>query len=564
MKRAVAMGLALAMVASLTACGGGNSDAGTAASSAVDSGTSSGAESGEDTGSTGDASEETAAGTGGSAAEVTIISGDPASFMPLNQTGGGKNALSEVYEALVDMDGFGGEIYGNLAKEWWWDGADLHVEIYDYIYDSQGNHITADDVVFSYKESCDQGYTKSNFTIYCDSNAEALSDTEVVFHFLPDQTDVFLAEFTLLSGQYIFSEEAYKASEDGMSTTPVGTGPYVVTEFVPGAYCTLEKNADYWQTDASLVGPQHVANVDKMTYKFITDESQQVTALLTNEADFLDGISAEAKTQFDNAEGWGISESYSHNCLGLTPNCLEGLPLSDMNLRAAIFWAVDVEDIIAAAGGSEFARRVSCWGVPDTDLYNAEWDTWDNYETKSSADMEKAQEFMSKANYNGEKLRIIYNVDGGYANFIEPMALMVGAACDSLGINYELENLADDVFATTWQSENSSDWDIMIWSQGCDGDLLKFYRNNFNTEVYKGGAGHYYDETLDQLVKNANSASGATQENMDALIKHVVDNYYAYGFLEPVAFSAYNTDIIETPEPRTYRAWVIPGSWTYK
>lgn len=546
MKKMLAMVTAFAMAVSLAACGGTNADSGTARAN---------------TDSPAVSTEEAAAD---GSVEVTIISGDPASFSPLCQTGGGKNALSEVYEALVEMNGFGGEIYGVLAKDWYWDGDDLHVEMYDNIYDTAGNHITADDVIFSYNESCSQGYVTSNFTVFCDSNAEALSDTEVVFHFLPDQTDVFNAEFTLLSGQYIFSRAAYEASEDAMSTTPIGTGPYTVSEFVPGAYAVLEKNTNYWQTDTSVIGPQHVANADKMTYKFISDESQQVTALLTNEADFLDGISAEAKTQFENAEGWAISESYSHNCLGLTPNCLEGLPLNDINLRAAIFWAIDVDDIIAAAGGSEFARKVSCWGVPDTDLYNPEWDTVDNFETKDGENMEKAQEFMSKAKYNGETLRIIYNVDGGYANFIEPMALMVGAACESLGVKYELTNLADDVFASTWQAENSSDWDIMIWSQGCDGDLLKFYRNNFNTQIYKGGAGHYYDETLDQLVQNANSASGATQENMDALVEYVIDNYYAYGFLEPVAFSAYNADLIENCDVRTYRAWVIPGSWTYK
>ena len=36
---------------------------------------------------------------------------------------------------------------------------DLHwqVEIYDYIYDSEGNHITADDVVFSFNELVESG-----------------------------------------------------------------------------------------------------------------------------------------------------------------------------------------------------------------------------------------------------------------------------------------------------------------------------------------------------------------------------------------------------------------------
>jgi ABC-type transport system substrate-binding protein len=491
---------------------------------------------------------------------VSIGNGDPTSYSPLKQTGDGKNPLNEVYETLIDQNGFGGELYGNIAKDWAFNGNDLIVNLYDYVTDSAGNRITANDVVFSYKRDWEAGYTGSGYLAYT-TGAEALSDYQVVFHWKADQVDVYGAVFILLNSVYITSEKAWTESKDQMASAPVGTGPYVVTSFVKGANTVLTRRSDYWQKP-ELTGPQHLANVETITYKFITDAAQLVNALMTGDIDYVSNFSSEALSSFQNAAGWTVTKTYDGHCYGMYPNCLEGLPLSDINLRAALFYAINVDDMVKAAGGENFARKTYIYGVPETTFYNAAWEKWDNFYTKGP-DLDLARQYMAKSSYKGQTLKIII-MSGQYISLYEPCALVIGAACDKLGIKYDISVQTADVATQMTKTAKNTAWDIFISNSGTDGSMMKFIQNYFNTKLgYPGGIGNFYDNTLNQKFEAVYSVTGANQANFDDLEKYIVDNYYAYGFFQTILYSVFNSKLIKSDEVKTFRAWVIPGSFTY-
>lgn len=552
--------LMLILAASLLAgCGGTAQTSATTAAAATIAGTTAAASA---AGTTAAGSSAANADAGSYiAASVNIANGDPTSFTPIRQTGNGKNPLNEIYESLMDQEGFGDKTYGDLAKDWSWNGNDLVVNLYDNITDSAGNRITASDVIFSYQTSWDNGIQKSCYLTFC-TGADAVGDTQVAFHFKPEFKDTYNSEFTLLTGQYIFSRKSWEASADQMATKPVGTGPYNVKEFVPGAYAVLERRADYWQTDASLVGPQHEANVQTITYKFISDNAQLITALKTGEIDYLDNVSSDNLPAFQNNPAYTVTNSFTHNLFGMLPNCLSTRPMSDINLRAAIFNAINVDDVISAVGGTDFARKLYTYGVPGASLYNPAWETADNYYTKKTANLDVAKDFLSKSGYKGETLKIVYNA-GQFTSYFEPMCLIIGNACDQLGIKYSINSLTDDLFHEMQNAAEKGDWDIMVMNNGSDGTFMKFVQNDFNTNAFKGGIGNYNDSDLDKMFAALYSNSGATQENMDAFIKYITDKYYAYGFIEPVTYTVFKTDLIKSADVRTYRSWVIPGSWQY-
>jgi ABC-type transport system substrate-binding protein len=173
----------------------------------------------------------------------------------------GKNSLYyTIFEYLCNTD-YNGQLYGVIAKDWKCidDGYIYDIDIYDYVYDTAGNHITADDVVFSYNTFKDNGKGMARYI----KSIEKTGDYSVRLTI----SDKSIGSFEqLIRATAIVSEAAYKASPDHFSTTPIGTTQYICTKFVSGASASFEKTEKYWQTNPSLRSPLSIANVDKINY----------------------------------------------------------------------------------------------------------------------------------------------------------------------------------------------------------------------------------------------------------------------------------------------------------
>lgn len=224
MKRILSGVLASVMMLSLTACGGGQ-QAGT--STAAPAGSK--AEAGENVEAGGKADADnkaggtavTSKGTGADEKVVKIAyTSDPGSLGAFDEgsSSGRWTVLAYTYENLAYLD-VDGQYYGILAKSWEKDEAKSsptnavwNVEIYDYITDSDGNKITADDVVFSFNECLENGKGNQHtaltgslvsiektgdYSVQIICNSEAAGEVE-----------------NMLTQVMIVSEKAYKESGD--------------------------------------------------------------------------------------------------------------------------------------------------------------------------------------------------------------------------------------------------------------------------------------------------------------------------------------------------------------
>ena len=61
----------------------------------------------------------------------------------------------------------------------------------------------------------------------------------------------------------------------GMNAKPVGTGPYRVTNYVPGKSITLERNPNYFN------GPKSAPKINKVEIRFIPDRQTQMAEMPT-------------------------------------------------------------------------------------------------------------------------------------------------------------------------------------------------------------------------------------------------------------------------------------------
>ena len=172
------------------------------------------------------------------------------------------------------------ELTPQIAKSWTTNdnGYTYEVEIYDYVTDSAGNAITANDVAFSYEtyKACGRSSDLTNL-----ESITVTGDYTLELKLTSNAIGVF---DRVASGCPIVSQAAYESSGDEMAQDPIGTAAYIVSEFEPGASLTLTEREDYWQTD-ELRSPMSQTNLDKMTFKFINDASQCAIALETNDVD---------------------------------------------------------------------------------------------------------------------------------------------------------------------------------------------------------------------------------------------------------------------------------------
>ncbi len=116
-----------------------------------------------------------------------------------------------------------------LATEWEYseDGKDLTFTLRDDVSFHNGEKMTADDVVFSYNTIIEAGIADSmtNAMDYMEKVDD--SHVKLVFKFVYGPGLKACASFNMP----IFSKSAYEADPDGFARNPVGTGPYMFSEW---------------------------------------------------------------------------------------------------------------------------------------------------------------------------------------------------------------------------------------------------------------------------------------------------------------------------------------------
>ena len=72
----------------------------------------------------------------------------------------------------------------------------------------------------------------------------------------------------------------------------IGTGPFILTDFVSGSSATLVKNPNYWGYDERY--PQNqLPYVDTLKFLIIPDNATALAAMRTGKIDVMDGMSLQ-------------------------------------------------------------------------------------------------------------------------------------------------------------------------------------------------------------------------------------------------------------------------------
>lgn len=462
--------------------------------------------------------------------------------------------LNSCYQYLAVYDKFGGELQGALLKNWeQTDDYTYEMELYDYIYDVDGNPFTASDVVFCFETAmASNNFSKLNYV----ESIVANDDYHVTLVLNTSAVGVFAEVVQTVN---MVTQAAYEASADDMATTPVGTTQYKVTSCTTGSQLKLEKVDNYWQTDESLIPDMYKANADQIIYDVVTEESQIQVALENGEIQMAWQTPSNIAIEFMGSEDFSVYQIPNTLCHALMFNCTSGSVFADnLSLRQAVATAIDNQALIdvAVAGQGTVAKT---FGASNYGGYNTDWDAEEYYDY----DADRAAELLAEAGYREGELSIRLMSSSSSAQ--KACAEIIQSNLSAIGINVEILSY-DTATYTSYKDASSGEYDICLIDPTCSGEIISAWSSYLDANLSTSGATMYgvYDADFQKLVEETNTPAGYTQENVNSIHQYLKDNCYIYGTYSDYKFCVYQNDIASV-----YVAYVngnghvVPGASTY-
>lgn len=467
---------------------------------------------------------------------------DPSPFAP--SVGG--MAKSLLYAKLIARNNYGALLDDctmwlakSVTKV---DEATYDIELYDYIKDSKGNKIDADDIIFSYQMS----YEKGKF-LRIGSSMESLDKTgDYTLRMKLKSTSPGTLEDLLSNPQLdIVDKEWYEnASDEERRKDPATTGPYRIVSEVTGSSFVFEAVEDYWQKDTSLLPKNGLQNVKTIEFKVITEPAMSVIALENHEIDFARfNDSTSLNNFFVNGapvEGYNVDLSDGVFTMDMFLNMSEHSVLSkSSDLRKAVLYALNSEDIMYAQGNDENTSfALTTLGTPAMAGAQPQWENEDYYDY----DPEKAAEYLKAAGYAPGEITLTF-MSGTTLNNDSVRAVVVNNL-EEAGFKVELLTV-DGALFNVYQSDPTQ-WDMAIqFKSAGTGHITGCWDICFNPNSFTDGTSVCFnrDEKLVELLLAAEK--DPTPENLNAFHYYLKDQAYCKGLYSTRSASVSTNKILE-------------------
>lgn len=220
---------------------------------------------------------------------------------------------------------------------------------------------------------------------------------------------------------------------EGFGQRPIGTGPFVLVEWVRDERVVMEANPDYFQG---------APNIDRLVFVAIPEDSTRVAALLTGSVDLILNPPPQDWARIEDAGlvvDSFLSNFVMHLELRAGPSSTypewDG-PTQDPRVRQAIAYAIDRATIIDVIGGLGLPTQTRV--IPP--MIGVHPDLYGNVGTY---DPERARALLAEAGYAGEPVIV---QSSSIFLLQREVSEIVGAMLEAVGINVDLRIIDPTTF----------------------------------------------------------------------------------------------------------------------
>jgi len=389
----------------------------------------------------------------------------------------------QMFEGLVTVDDTGTEILPCLATDWTIDetGMLYKFNLKPDVKFSDGTPVTGEDWVWSLYRARDTETSAYAFIAAAIDTVEA--DDATVTITLKEPSASFLAELCCFN-MVVGSKARHDAlGEDAYLLDPIGTGPYMLTEWAKEDHITLVANP-YYHVEGYPKTPEIRFNV-------IPDDNTRLMQLQAGQIDIMPDLPFTMTDIVDSDSSLNLSVFPSTQIRYLILNTTIA-PFDDPIVRKALLMGMDkqqISDIVAGEYGAPVAAHVS---EAEGKWHNADLAVQDY-------DPEGAKQLLTDAGYT-LPISFTISVRAG-AEVYEQIAILLKSQLDKSGFNVTLEMLERAALNEAYQNLKHQatilQWvDDIVDPSGIIGFTCEYDQSN---AWYTG----LVDEELEQLAIDA-------------------------------------------------------------
>ncbi len=474
---------------------------------------------GGETGTSGSSGYSGSASNGEARTDINIaIAADPGTFNPYQFGGPDYSKICKsIYQTLAFLT-LEKEFEPIIAESWEQiDNLTYTVKLKENVYDSENNHIDANDVYYSCQQHMNSAQASAWKYSDDENPVEVTGNYELTFHFKQETCTAFTS---LLTGVMIVDSEAHAADSEGYTNNPIGTGPYKLEDWVVGSEVTLVKNENYWDDNPYKY---FVQNMDTIRYKVIAESAQRAIELEIGGVDLIYDPQASDLNRFEDMDGYVAGAVDISKCLNIYFNCTENSVMQDKRLRQAVAYAVDTQALAISACEN--------LGTPAASIAHPISMEWrDEYEgtTIYPLDVDKAQELIDELKAEGIDPSFTILTDENTTK--RNTATVIQQAMKQLGVDVEVSSLEAATFQATYADMTA--WDTYI---GFGGSSALYTLSTLTTQIDRTGypSPSELRDAIDlafteYVPENSDEAVALWDEEIPILNLCYVKNVYAY------------------------------------
>lgn len=338
----------------------------------------------------------------------------------------GDTTRDGVFEGLVGQDNKGKVIpalatsWKNIDEKTWQFKLAQGRKFHD------GNPVTAEDVKFSYERAIDPALKLGILVRALTIEGAQIVDPQTINIITKGPDPLLLKRAALVSILEKAAVDKPGGDEDLRIKKPIGTGPFMVKEFVPNQKLVLVPSPYFTPKPAAT----------EVIITNVPEVSARIAGLKTGELDLIYNVTIDQATELKNAGYQIVNFNQGQSIGGFLFATLTDSPIQSKLVRQAINYAVD-KDTIVKQIYKGFTKPTGQLLQTDTFGYNPNVKPY-------PYDPAKAKQLLAQAGYpNGFKMKLDIPTNVSDA---QTLFLFIQSQLKEVGIDADMEVSGDSAF----------------------------------------------------------------------------------------------------------------------